>query len=153
QDEEGSSEPSSRARVPSLAKPSPAKPENPPNPPTGGESAHTRSPKRKPRDLRAASLDAWDRSTKTIDKIPGTPLTWEDAKRLINDPNAHDAIIAIGGYKAVADRTEFTRGEMKRRFREHYEQQLENSKKREGESAAPNGQAHSQVAAQEGVWA
>lgn len=112
--------------------------ENPLTPLQGGQIAHTRSAGRKPREIRASSSETWDRCLKAIDKTIGTSLTWEDTRRVINDPAAHHAILAIGGYKAIADRTEFTQGEFKRRFREHYEAQLENGK----ETEAPNGHNH-----------
>lgn len=72
--------------------------------------------------------------------------TWDDADRELRDVLAAQAIRTAGGHKAIADRTQFTQGELKRRFREHYEQQLENRKDGEGESAAPNGQTHRQIA-------
>lgn len=129
---DGTSEASSRARVPSLAKPSQAKSKNP-LPPKGGELAHPRSE----REIRKSGLDAWDRTCKVIDAIRKSPngLTWADADKTLNDPLGAEAIKATGGHKAIADRTQFTQTDLKRRFREHYEAALGN--RREAES--PNG--------------
>jgi uncharacterized protein YdaU (DUF1376 family) len=126
---------------------SPGKSKNPLTPLEGGQIAQSRSGQRKPREIRASSSETWERCLKVIDKILGTPLTWDDAKRLINDPAAHETILAIGGYKAVADRTEFTQGELKRRFREHYETELEKGREKEG----PNGHEHDEQPPQSSV--
>jgi hypothetical protein len=104
-----------------------------PQPPKGGELAHTRSE----REIRKIGLDAWDRACRVIDAIRKQPngLTWADGDKALNDPLAAQAIKAAGGHKAIADRTQFTVKDFKRRFREHYEAALANGREME----SPNG--------------
>jgi uncharacterized protein YdaU (DUF1376 family) len=103
--------------------------------PLKGANAHTRSE----REIRKGGLDAWERTCKVIDAIRKNPngLTWADADKTLNDPLAAEAIKAAGGHRAISERTQYTQGDLKRRFREHYESQLEKGKEKEG----PNGHA------------
>jgi hypothetical protein len=113
---------------------------NPPNPPRGAHGASAPR-ERKPRDRSDASLRAWSDTTLAIGLIQRDhSKTWADADAAIDDPIAVQAIKAVGGHKLIADRTEFTAADFKRRFREAYEAELEKRQQAEthnGHDAQP----------------
>jgi hypothetical protein len=97
----------------------------PPNPLRKGAIALTRG-RKKPRDLRDESLRLWLSICDLSDEIVrSTGKTWDHARSQLGNDQAHEAVEKIGGYRAVATRTQFTTGELKRRFREAYEQIVE----------------------------
>lgn len=129
--DDDTSEPSSRARVPSLAKPSQAKSKKPPTPLQGANGA--RAPQeRKPRSVTDASLGAWNRAIVLIDAVRSDrSKTWADADQQL-EVAAVQAIRSAGGHKLIADRTQFTQANLKKLFRDAYESILENGKEAEG---------------------
>jgi len=108
---------------------------NPPYPPERGAAALTRIGK-KPRELRDHSLTTWLAVCDVVDETGKTDgLTWDHARQKLGE-QAHQAIERIGGYRVIFARDRFTTGDLKSRFREHYERQLETPPPAKAGSAA-----------------
>jgi hypothetical protein len=74
------------------------------------------------RGAHARSLAAWTVTTLAVDEAHRTPgATWSQVEARVG-PIAHEAVMRMGGYRLIADRTQFTSGELKRRFRAMFEE-------------------------------
>lgn len=104
----------------------------PPLPPRGLNGAKAPSGRR-PREITNRSLECWRGAVASIDRVKGTDLTWQAVDDELADPLSTDAIRSAGGHKNIADRSQFTQSALESRFRERYEQLLE---ERVGEDAA-----------------
>jgi hypothetical protein len=98
---------------------------NNPQPPSRGQNGAKAPPGRKPRAVRDRSRDAWQSVTAAVDRVKGTELTWRAVAEQLADPYADTAIESIGGHKLIADRTQYTSGDLESRFRHAYEVLIE----------------------------
>lgn len=78
-----------------------------------------------PRSIRNRSLEAWRTTVVSIDRVKGTEMTWRAVDTDLADPLSTQAIEAAGGHKCIADRSRFTESSLEGRFRERYEQLLD----------------------------
>lgn len=88
-----------------------------------------------PRARHNRSLEAWRSACNAIDQVKGTDRTWADVTQALADPKADRAIEAAGGYRNIADRSQFNQATLESRFRTAYEQLLEEPAGRDTESA------------------
>lgn len=106
----------------------PLRPTTDPQPPEGGRpAAQVNGSRRRPREERDASLDAWREITPVIDDIahtaelpPEQRRTWADIGKHCTDVAAVKAAEQIG-FRLIADRDKFTTSDLQTRFREAYE--------------------------------
>lgn len=91
-------------------------------PPKEGRQSRQNGIDRTARTAHARSLAAWTLTTLAVDEAHRTPgATWSQVEARIG-PIAHEAVTRMGGYRLIADRTQFTSGELKRRFRAMFEE-------------------------------
>jgi hypothetical protein len=99
----------------------------PPLTPPPAEGATAAEPRRNgsdrsSRSVHARSLNAWTLTTLAVDETARTPgYTWAHAKARVG-PIADEAVTRLGGYRLIAERTQFTTTELKRRFRALFEE-------------------------------
>ncbi len=82
---------------------------------------------RRPRPVRSASLRVWVQLVSAIDEVHNSAsgLTWAHVATKLRDDTAYRIAEHIG-FKLIAERSRYTQGDYKRRFREEYEQALDN---------------------------
>lgn len=84
-----------------------------------------------PRAIRNRSLEGWRDITALIDEVAkspsNAPLTWQYVIEQCSDRIAVRAAEKVG-FRQIADRDKFTTSDLQARFREAYEQQLEQSR-------------------------
>lgn len=98
-----------------------------PQPPRRGLTRAVAPLGRRPREIRDRSRRAWFALLPAIDHVrnnTGPALGWGYVAQTLADPIAHQVAERIG-YRVIAERSQFTKGDLMRRFRELYEQLLE----------------------------
>ncbi len=101
-----------------------SKREIPPTP-QGGLSGAKAPSGRRPRGIQERSRRMWISLTEAIKRLSGTPgFDWTKLEGELKDRNAYLVGERVG-FRSIADRTKFNEGELKRRYRELYEQLLE----------------------------
>jgi hypothetical protein len=105
-----------------------------PLPPEGVRGPLTR----KSRTVRDASLRIWTALLRVVDEIQHSTagLTWAHVEKQLGDRNAYLIAESIG-FRLLAERTRYTQGEYKRRFREAFEQLLDRAESEKTASIDP----------------